>query len=1268
MPGCLMLNQTLLPQKEVEQESIAMQPVVPTGKQGLPSNPYQEALTNKQLHSPKDNLQVSEYGGFEFNEGLNLNKIEGSVWNAAWHNQALGITADMLIDGLVSSEADPEYNVLNDIPDKFLNENYLQYFINSKNSNQTAALVKSLEREESNRAIEQESPWQYFGASLALTPIDPLFWAFPGTNIATKTRIAWQAAGKSLTGKMIAKDLGAMALSMGAEGLTYQGIIELGKHQTQELATVKESVYSTLSAGLLTSVFGVGLVGGATYIQAHKQAISLLSGADPSVSYVPKNPNFKPHGYELLGNVSPAESIGAEAGNFIPGVPKFAQKWIGLSPATQLVESPSINANAFSTDMYSLPLNTSVNVTKNKATEIPMSQVIEQYRKNMNAGMLEVDKIFREQLGVESGWGQGFRARLAEKWLKNGALNRESFSIAVADVMDLGVQSPNPYVNRAAQHIQNNIINPSKQQLVDLGLMNKKFLEPEFDNYFTRMWLRDQIKQNPEDFKQIAYAWFNETNNYYRANFDQIEKLNKPVQLNRKNLDIVNRKIKKRLSSSSYQEFQESKRVAAFAYKAERDLLTNSNKEFKKSLKSIAKEIKASEASKSPKKVIDKLKKEAKELERQIKLNEKALQAKKTKAKETRSLKDEDITELKSRRDNYKKALEDAEAALYNFIPPKYLTPDGHIPSIKQAVDLRAAADQTLTRILGMDIDNVMNPILSIGSPSNPNPLQLRAFTIPSGFKTNIANPDGTLRTITMDQFRSKDIWRMVDNYSKATAAPIGLTSLAKKKGFKDISELKRWYLQNIEKDYLEMRKGKSGKESEKLINRQKKDYQNVETAFQQMYDVAGRSISIMGTGFAKFSRRAKTFNGVTQLGSAALSCIPELAMPLFRQGFLGSIGDWMPTMAKKTLSAGFLKGTSAFEDNLKLIKDLNYAINTEIGMRMKAFLNEEDLLIKRNWWAASVEPIVNMFGNITRINQITDLGEGLAGHLSIARTLRILDKKFKKGVYSERDRIRNRSVFLNESDEALIYEMWKEAGSARYQGSYASNFDQWNINTPERARAADSFKASIVKDINKSAQKASKADMGTIADSDVGSFIFQFKDWMLAANNNLLYSGIQKIGQKEYDVLLSLGAMIGMGQISYIATSLARDPTGESLDLSPLKLTQEGLDRGGVFGVLMEPVNIFSKWGWLPWNSPSRYNNVGIAGVLIGPTLGRAIDTGFDIGKMAQAAYGNREYSSQDAKAIMRMIPYQNLFYLRYINEQVFLKLAESLGAAEKD
>lgn len=1258
------------PQAVDEVENIVTQPIVPTHTEADNNNVYAQALTNPALHAKPESMLVSEYAGFDFQKGLELTEPESHIWSAAWHNQGLGITIDAITQGLVQRGSAADYNPMPDIPDRYLNVNDIQYFMDSVNPEMTAAKAVQLDREKRNRASAEASPWQYAGAAMVLSAVDPIFWAFPGTTIARETGLAFKAAWAAKNAKGVAGAVAKLGAGLGLEGATQQAITEVGKQKTQELVTLKESVYDTMAAGLMTAILGPIIPTAANYYSAKKQAISLLAGDDPHPSYQPKSRNFRPPGNEILYGPSPAEFADVKPGNFVPGIPKVVKNLISLSPATKLANSESINANVFSSDFFTLPFLTSENINAKKVSQFAVDQLIDGYKRNINTTMTKVDKLFRQQLGIESGPAQGLRSRIAEK--SANFMNREAFSIAVADNLDIGKQHTNSAVNQAADLIRNEILQPTKQRMVELGLMHKRFLDAEYDNYFTRMWQKDKIKKDPQGMGALILKWFRESNDWYRQNFQEVEALNKPVLTNRRNLDIVNRKIQKRVSSTDYKAFQEGKKMSAEAYREFKQQAKEKTKELKAAKKILLKEVveleKIQKLSKEQKKRLAEKKAILKEIDDSMMAMSKESASRKAEAKAIRATRDEKLVELEQRRDLYKESLEVAENLLYSFIPKKYHTIDGHIPNIKSLDDLKASADQTLTTLLGHDIDNYMNPVLAkSGGGGNPNPMQARVFTIPSGYTANIPMEDGTVRTVGMDDFRSKDIWNMVGNYAKATAATVELTQFAKDRGLKDISELKRWYLEAIEKDYAEKLKGKNGKEAEKLINARERDYKNVTFGFDQMYDVAGRTTSIMGPGFAKFLRRAKMFNGVTLLNSAALASIPDLVMPLFRQGFFGSVGDWTQVLAKKIVTLG-QRGTEAFEINKNLLKDMGYALHTEMGYRAKAFVQDQDPLINRAWWRAIAEPIVSMQGNISGMNQIMDMAEGMAGHLSIARTLRILDNKFRKGVYPEREARRNRDVFLSEAHEREIYDMWKEAGDGRYLGSYAANYDKWNINTPERAAAAHAFKQSIIKDLTKSTLKPSKADMPRVIDSDVGAMIMAYKEYMLAANNNILYAGIQKIGLREFDVLLTVALMTSMGSLTYVIQGLARDPTGEKLDLSPTNLALEGVDKSAILGIFLEPINIFRKWGYFPGGAPSRYYNTGMVGTLLGPTVGRGVDLGMQFGDMLQAIYGNKDYTTKDARNILRLIPYQNLFYLRYLNEQVFNQMAVGLGATDKD
>jgi hypothetical protein len=96
-----------------------------------------------------------------------------------------------------------------------------------------------------------------------------------------------------------------------------------------------------------------------------------------------------------------------------------------------------------------------------------------------------------------------------------------------------------------------------------------------------------------------------------------------------------------------------------------------------------------------------------------------------------------------------------------------------------------------------------------------------------------------------------------------------------------------------------------------------------------------------------------------------------------------------------------------------------------------------------------------------------------------------------------------------------------------------------------------------------------------------------------------------------------------------------------------------EGIDRSGALGMLMEVNNTLEKisgnhYGLRPLvgiNAPaSRYAARSALDSAIGPTFGLA----GDVIKAASAVTGEREWTDADTRAFRRLLPGQNLSFLR--------------------
>jgi flagellar biosynthesis GTPase FlhF len=1207
--------------------------------------------------------QAQDFGSFETTPGIpepeRPKRSELITEGAVAEGTTYGQVYNLIEKGMTDNTPMPNYDVMKYIPDRYLTEEDIPHYIDNVNPEQTDLTTLKLDREKHNQAIIAEYPWTYFGEAALAGMGDPINWMIPGSKIVQAATVAYKGAlaGKAgITAAALAKTAGHAAL-LGAGSAAIQEAAMLGLMETREL---QDSFYGVMAGAAISGVLGAavpGIVSGATLRHAKQQTTNVIAGGNPTPTMAPRSYVF---------NMDPLTAFEMNNDNVVATLPGWVRKLMNIAPAGGLRNSESPIANMAATDITTSALNVNKNITKNKANDIPVDIFITQARNKTRKIMVDVNEIFMEQQGVVGGLFKGVRSRIAEG---SKGLGREDFSIAVQEAMESGKKSSYDPINKAVDAVRKHL-QETKQELVELGLLNKKFLDPKFDNYFTRHWNRNNIIRNHSELKLLLTRWYQECNDYFKANKQRLAPLNKARNDTEKGYEKARGKMYAMQQSEEYKVFQNEKlktrndlKIKRQAAKQERQRIREEEKATKKEISLLKKEIEKLEKQGQP---------TNEQIKKRKKLEKELAQKTKEKAQVDAHIKELKIigetnklarfkghAELELELEDLKNAMGESQEALFNAIDPKYLTADGHVPSgNKTPIDLMAAVDQSFLRMTGGDVERFMNPVIGGPGGGKPDPLQQRVLTIPWDYSTTTF--DG--RTIRAADFYNRNIWDMLDNYGRQTAATVAFTKVAKARGFADETELKRFYVQGITDDYQFKMQGTEGKKATQLEKAKKKDLARLNAMFEQQYGLSGKGESILGPGFARFVSRLRQYNGQRMLGSAFLSSIADIMVAPFRQG----IFNWTQDILLPTLR-GIGTKNSAFKMNKNSLKDGLFALNTEIGQIAKAFIDNNDLLIEQGWWRKIAEPAVTMFYNATGINQLSDAVESMAGHISISRTLRNIAKKVEKGKISERDRIRLRNITISEESERHIYDMFKESGGVE-NGAYWSGHDKWNVNTAERNKAFQEFTSSIATDIAHSTLRSSKSEVPAWADHLLGRILLHFKDFLFAATQKLLLSGLQKLGQREYDVILSLMAVTSMGSLSYVLTSLAKDPTAD-IDLSPEKLLREGLDRGAVFGILMEPINIFQKQGWLPGQPVSRMTNRGMVGNFLGPEIGIIDDVANTLISPAIKKFkGEEKYDTKDAAAILRLIPYQNLWYIRYLNMQITKGVATELGAAEKD
>jgi hypothetical protein len=176
---------------------------------------------------------------------------------------------------------------------------------------------------------------------------------------------------------------------------------------------------------------------------------------------------------------------------------------------------------------------------------------------------------------------------------------------------------------------------------------------------------------------------------------------------------------------------------------------------------------------------------------------------------------------------------------------------------------------------------------------------------------------------------------------------------------------------------------------------------------------------------------------------------------------------------------------------------------------------------------------------------------------------------------------------------------------------------------------------------------------------TEMGKTIGQFRSFILSATQRVFIAGLQN---QDHNAVGGFASLVGMGMFTYY---LKQQIAGREVSDDPAVWVAEGMDRSGVLGVLGEINNTVEKISsnsvglrpLLGIDAPaSKQVSRSVAESALGPTFGSLLTTTI---AASNAITSEGEMTDSDVRALRRLVPLQNLFYLR----KGFDKVEEELG-----
>ena len=401
-------------------------------------------------------------------------------------------------------------------------------------------------------------------------------------------------------------------------------------------------------------------------------------------------------------------------------------------------------------------------------------------------------------------------------------------------------------------------------------------------------------------------------------------------------------------------------------------------------------------------------------------------------------------------------------------------------------------------------------------------------------------------------------------------------------------------------------------------------------------------------------ARMAVSANYLRLMGGVTVSSVPDMARAVFTHGLGRSM---RPILSAFTGSLSSLKGMDA---------ELKAA-----GPGFEMILNTR---------ALAMADILDDYGRHTQLERMIDTAQSHFGYASLiapwnrgmkgisgyATQNRLIDAmmRLQDGKVRRSDAELLARLGISEANARNIAAQFLRHGQTDALGNRIARSDQW-----EYPALRNIWLNAIRKEVDRLIVTPGQ-DKPLFASTSLGQVIMQFRSYNFAATQRVLISYAQGlISSRDAHVAMALITQVGLGML--VAKHKAEQYGIDTSGWGPEKWLIEGVDRAGLLAVFSD-INMMVEYGsagnlglsaLAGDGRMSRYASRNAVGQFMGPTAGLAADafSAAAIPFEMMKPEDEREIHRSQIRAARRLIPFQNLFYVR----SIFDRIEDSVGTA---
>lgn len=397
-----------------------------------------------------------------------------------------------------------------------------------------------------------------------------------------------------------------------------------------------------------------------------------------------------------------------------------------------------------------------------------------------------------------------------------------------------------------------------------------------------------------------------------------------------------------------------------------------------------------------------------------------------------------------------------------------------------------------------------------------------------------------------------------------------------------------------------------------------------------------------------KIVSAASNYSTITSLGRALFSSFTEPAKAIMMHGFGRTFGFAFDALADR----------KAFGDMAADMRQLTgQALDTAMGLSMSRYGEQGGPINGSIDWAGrTLDKVARPLAKFTNgpyfvLNLLGPYTDALKNFSNVMNAHYILEdaKAVASGKASERTVKNMAALGFDRESAARLASMPFE----RDRALNLANIQNWNDDDLVRK-----FGSAVAAQTMRQVVTATEGDIPNVARGFIGAgdkrreipyirLPFQFMNFSFASTNKTLVSALQG---REANVVGGLMSMLGLAYLSlYLKTP---DKAWEKMPLEDrLVRTMEGSGFLGIFsdvsqkieGISQNRFGVRAMMGLEPRFGPRSVDELAPIGEAFGPVAGKATD-------IYQLMFDNSMTAKEEARGIRRLIPMNDLFYLRGI------------------